>query len=124
MYRLTPVTYFINAMVSTGLAGVDVTCAPDEILKFDPAAGQDCRSYMREYIQAAGGRLLDPGATRQCRFCPVADTDGLLTTLWIHYEDRWSNFGVTLVYSGFNVAGALGLYWLARVPKGARRKNP
>ena len=124
MYRVTPVTYFINAMVSTGLSGVEVTCAPDEILKFEPAGGQDCGSYLQEYIKTAGGRLLNPSATQQCQFCSVSDTDSLLATLWINYEDRWRNFGITLAYSGFNVAGALCLYWLARVPKGARRRNP
>ena len=124
MYRVTPLTYFINAMVSIGLSGVEVTCAPDEILKFEPAGGQDCGSYLREYIRTAGGRLLNPNATQQCQFCPISDTDSLLAPLWIKYEDRWRNFGITLVYSGFNVAGALFLYWLARVPKGARRRNP
>ena len=124
MYRVTPVTYFINALVSTGLSGVEVTCAPNEILRFDPAGGQSCGSYLQSYIDTVGGRLLNPNATQQCQFCSVSNTDSLLATLWINYEDRWKNFAITIVYSVVNVAGAFFLYWLARVPKGARRRNP
>ena len=123
MYRVTPVTYFIGPLVSTGLAGVDVTCASNEILKFDPADGQSCAVYLQEYISAAGGSLLNPEATQQCQFCPVSSIDSLLNTLGMHFEDRWRDYAITIAYSVFNAAGALCLYWLFRVPKGARRKN-
>lgn len=124
MYRVTPVTYFINAMVSTGLAGVRVTCSANEILKFDPPEGQNCGSYLKEYMNEMGGSLLNPNATQQCRFCPVSTTDNLLATLGIYYGDRWRNFAITVAYSVVNVVGALCLYWLLRVPKGARRRDP
>ncbi len=124
MYRVTPVSYFINVLVSTGLAGVGVTCAANEILNFDPPDGQDCGSYLKEYINEVGGALLNPGATQQCQFCPVSDTDSILATLGIYYDVRWRNYAITVAYSIFNVVGALCLYWLFRVPKGARRRNP
>lgn len=123
MYRVTPVTYFINAMVSTGLAGVDITCASNEILKFDPIDGQSCAFYLREYINNAGGSLLNPEALQQCQFCPFSSTDSLLATLGINFEYRWRNYTITIAYSVVNAAGALFLYWLFRVPKGARCKN-
>lgn len=123
MYRVTPVTYFINALVSTGLAGVDITCASNEILKFDPIEGQSCASYLQDYINIAGGSLLNPEATQQCQFCPFSNTDSLLATLGIYFEHRWRNYAITIVYSVVNAAGALFLYWLFRVPKGARRKD-
>ncbi|KAI9876910.1 MAG: hypothetical protein M1830_005311 [Pleopsidium flavum] len=123
MYRVTPVTYFINTLVSTGLSGVEVICTTNEILEFDPANGQDCGSYLKEYMNQAGGSLLNPQATQECQFCPVSSTDSLLAALGIYYEDRWRNFAITLVYSFVNVAGALCLYWLFRVPKGARCRN-
>lgn len=123
MYRVTPVTYFINALVSTGLAGVDITCARNEILKFDPNDGQSCASYLQEYLNNVGGSLLNPEATQECHFCPFSSTDNLLATLGIYFEHRWRNYAITIVYSVANIAGALLLYWLFRVPKGARRKN-
>lgn len=33
------------------------------------------------------------------------------------------DFGIFLVYLVFNVAAAVGLYWLAKVPKGKREKR-
>lgn len=123
MYRVTPVTYFINSLVSTGLGGVDITCASKELLKFDPPSGQSCAVYLQEYISRAGGSLLDPNATQGCQFCPVSSMNSLLATLGIYFEDRWRNYAITIVYSIANAAGALFLYWLFRVPKGARRKS-
>ena len=123
MYRVTPVTYFISALVSTGLAGARVTCASNEIVKFDPADGQNCSSYLQEYISTAGGSLINPRATEQCQFCPFSYTDHLLATLGIYFDHRWRDYAITIVYSVVNAAGALFLYWLFRVPKGARRKN-
>lgn len=124
MYHVTPVTYFINAMVSTGLAGVEVRCIANEILKFDPPEGKNCGTYLEEYMDKMGGSLLNPGGTQQCQFCPVSTTDGVLATLGIYFDVRWRNFAITVAYSFVNIAGALFLYWLFRVPKGARRRDP
>lgn len=123
MYRVTPVTYLLSALASTGLSGVEVICTTNEILRFDPANGQNCSSYLQEYINEVGGKLLNPEATVQCKFCPVSNTDSILAVMGIYYEDRWRNFAISIVYSLFNVAGALCLYWLFRVPKAARRGN-
>lgn len=123
MYRVTPVTYFLNALVSTGISGVEVKCTTKEILRFDPANGQDCGSYLKEYMNEAGGKVLNFEATEQCKFCPVSNTDSILAAIGIYYEDRWRNFAISVAYSIVNVAGALFLYWLFRVPKGTRRRN-
>ncbi len=117
MYRVTPITYFVNAMVSTGTAGVDVVCAAKELVTIDPPDGQTCGTYLKDYLSFAGGRLLNPDGMQQCQFCPVADTDTLLATLGIYFDDRWRNLGITLAYSVGNVLIALGLYWAFRVPK-------
>lgn len=123
MYRVTPVTYFINALVPTGIAGVSVVCAANEIVSFDPPSGQICSSYLKEYMSYAGGSLLNPTATQRCDFCRAADTDSVLAALGIYFGDRWRNFAISLIYSAVNVAGALCLYWLFRVPKGPGRRN-
>jgi hypothetical protein len=36
------------------------------------------------------------------------------------YADRWRNFGIFWSYSVFNVAAAVLLFWLTRVPKRVR----
>ncbi len=120
MYRVTPITYFINTIVSTSIAGVELTCTTNEILQFNPPRGQSCGAYLADYINEMGGKLFNPDATQACQFCPVSTTDGLIARLGIAYADRWRNLGITLVYSVVNVAGALLLYWYFRVPRGVR----
>lgn len=123
MYRVTPVTYFVNAIVSTKVAGADVICAANELVRFNPPFGQDCASYLTPFLTTSGGTLINPQATDQCLFCPISNTDAVLRSLGIYFEHRWRNFGITLVYSLVNVAGALFLYWLFRVPKGFARRR-
>ncbi|QSZ29118.1 hypothetical protein DSL72_003628 [Monilinia vaccinii-corymbosi] len=60
MYRASPITYFVQAIVSTGVSGVEIECAPNEIVIVAPPAGQSCESYLKQYIEYAGGRLLHP----------------------------------------------------------------
>lgn len=122
MYRATPITYFLAAIVSTGIAGANVVCAANEIVKFAPPSGLTCGAYLQPYMISVRNTLLNANATTQCEVCPVARTDDLLAQLGIHYDDRWRNFGITLAYSVFNIAGAMVLYWLVRVPKGPRRQ--
>lgn len=110
-------------MISTGVSGVDVVCAANEIIKFDPPSGQNCGSYLKEYTDYAGGTLLNPSAQQQCQFCPVSKTETVLAELGIFFEDRWRSLGISLAYSVVNVLGALLLYWLFRVPKGRGHQN-
>ncbi|ERF69401.1 hypothetical protein EPUS_05946 [Endocarpon pusillum Z07020] len=123
MYRITPITYFINALVSTGISGVEITCTAQDVLQFDPPGGQNCGHYLTDYINEMGGKLFNPDATEECQYCPVSTTDNLIARLGIDYRDRWKNFGITLIYSAVNVAGALLLYWCFRVPKRIHREK-
>jgi ABC-type multidrug transport system permease subunit len=123
MYRATPVTYLVSSMISTGVGGVPIVCAANELVKFDPPTGQTCSQYLTDYLSYAGGSLLNPTATQQCQFCPVSDTNTLLAGVGIFFEHRWRDFGITLAYSAINIALALGLYWLFRVPKKPIMKN-
>lgn len=120
MYRATPVTYFVSAMISTGISGINITCSTAELVRFSPPRSENCGSYLAEYISYAGGTLLDPNATEECRFCPISTTDSLLATLGIDVTARWRNLGISLVYTATNILGSLLLYWVVRVPKGAK----
>jgi ATP-binding cassette, subfamily G (WHITE), member 2, PDR len=121
MYHISPMTYFVSAIMSTGTAGVSIACSTAEILTFDPPTPQSCAQYLADYLQSTGGNLLNPDALRQCQLCPMSSTDDVLALLGIDYADRWRNFGITCAYSVVNVLGALALYWLLRVPKGPKR---
>lgn len=116
MYRVSPFTYFISAALATGLANAPVRCATNEYLHFDPQPGKTCAQYMGPYISVAGGYLQNPQATSNCTFCQMSSTNTFLTEISANYGQRWRNFGILWAYVAFNVAGALFLYWLVRVP--------
>jgi ATP-binding cassette subfamily G (WHITE) protein 2 (PDR) len=120
MYRVSPFTYLVDAMLSVGIANTNVTCASNEYLNFEPARG-DCGTYMQPYINNFGGYLLDPGATNNCSFCTVRSTNVFLASVSSSYSHRWRNFGIMWVFVVFNVFAALALYWFLRMPKGAKK---
>jgi ATP-binding cassette, subfamily G (WHITE), member 2, PDR len=125
MYRVSPFTYLVDGMLSTGLANTNVQCSDIEFLSFNPPPGMNCSAYLEPYISTFGGYLTDAtkGATSNCQFCTVSDTNLFLASLNSSYSNRWRNFGLMWAYIVFNVAGAVLLYWLARVPKKAKKEK-
>ncbi|KAH8812853.1 ATP-binding cassette transporter [Xylogone sp. PMI_703] len=121
LYRVSPLSYFVSAILSTGLANVEVTCASNEFTSFSPPDGQTCGEYMANYISRAGGYLLEPNATTECNFCKIKETNVYLATINSEYSTRWRNFGIMWGYIAFNILAALFLYWIVRMPKGKRR---
>ncbi|KAG0158600.1 hypothetical protein PDIDSM_66760 [Penicillium digitatum] len=134
MYRVSPFTYLVSAMLSTGTSGAKVECESVELLHFEPTAGKTCFEYMNTYMNGlvvngtqvaapAGGYLVDNNATSNCAFCTIADTDTYLASVLSYYKDAWRNFGIMWAFIIFNIFGAVCIYWLARVPKGTRSKK-
>ncbi|KAK5658003.1 hypothetical protein OQA88_2557 [Cercophora sp. LCS_1] len=122
MYYLSPFTYLVNAVLSNGLAHAEVRCSKIELLSLVPRAGETCAQFLGGYIQTRGGYVVDIPGSDVCQYCPVDRTDTVLEALSIRYEDRWRNFGILWAYTLFNALAALGVYWLARVPK-QRKSN-
>lgn len=123
MYRCNPFTYLIQGMLSTGLANTNVVCALREFLTFSPGPGQTCGEYMKNYIDASGGYLLDENSTSSCEFCVLSSTNTYLALVNAVYSERWRNYGIVIAFTGINVILAIFFYWLARVPKGSRQKK-
>ncbi|KAI2627808.1 ATP-binding cassette transporter [Hypoxylon sp. NC1633] len=121
LWRASPLSYWISAILEAGLADVPVTCASNELNIISPPDGKTCGEYMAEHISMYGGYLLDPEATSDCDYCKVISTNGFLISISSVYADRWRNFGIVWIYIAFNIMAALGLYWLARMPKGKKR---
>ncbi|KIW60537.1 hypothetical protein PV05_00747 [Exophiala xenobiotica] len=119
MYRVSPFTYLVEGLLGNGVAHAPVHCADNEFLHFSAPSGSTCAEYLRPYIQAAGGYLVDPDAT-QCQFCSLDNTDTFLSMVSISFAHRWRDFGILFVYIIFNVFAAVFIYWLARVPKGKK----
>jgi ABC-type multidrug transport system permease subunit len=122
-YRVSPFTYLVSAILSTGLANTEVTCAANEYTVFDPPNGSTCGEYLESYTKAAGGYVLNPSATSECNFCTIKDTNVYLDALSSSYDNRWRDFGIGMVYIVVNIVGALFLYWLVRMPKNKNKKK-
>lgn len=121
MYRVSPFTYLVSGMLSSSVSNTAVVCAANELLTFQPPSGQTCAQYLDPYINITGtGYYMNGDATSDCSFCSVSNTDAVLAESQVYYSDRWRNFGIMWAFIFFNIAAALGLYWLARMPKGKK----
>lgn len=123
MYRVSPFTYLVSGMLSVSVGNTAVKCASNELLNFEPLAGQTCYQYMEPYLTAAGGYLMDANATDTCTFCSISDTNTFLASVGSYYNQRWRNFGIMWAFIVFNIFASLGVYWLARVPKKAKKEK-
>ncbi|KAI9803300.1 MAG: hypothetical protein M1825_002091 [Sarcosagium campestre] len=123
MYRISPFTYLVSAMLSVAVANTNAVCSDIEIATFNPPAGQTCAQYLAPLIDAAGGYVQNPNATSDCGFCSVSDTNTFLAQVSSTYSHRWRDFGVMWAFIVFNIFGAVFLYWLVRVPKGKGKKE-
>lgn len=119
MYRVSPFTYLVSGMLSTGLANNNVVCSSTELLHFEPANSQTCADYMQDYIDTFGGYLTEASqqSTTTCEFCSADDVNVVLDVYSVRYGDRWRNLGIFWVYIIFNVVMAIVFYYWARVPK-------
>ncbi|KAF5670566.1 ATP-binding protein subfamily G (WHITE) member PDR [Fusarium heterosporum] len=122
MYYVSPFTYLVGGMLATGVANTDVVCASNELVPIQPPSGSTCAEYMGDYIKSVGGYFVDPNATDTCQFCTIDKTNTYLASVNIDYADRWRNFGLLWIYIFFNIAAALFIYWLARMPKKSFKK--
>lgn len=114
MYRVSPITYIISAMLSTGVGQNAVRCSELELLVFQPRANQTCSQYLESFPV---GAVYNPSATENCQYCPMASTDQFLASTDISYTNRYRDYALVWAYIVFNVCAAFFLYWLVRVPK-------
>lgn len=123
LYRVSPFTYLVEGLLAVGVANTAATCDSTEYLHFNPPSGQTCIDYMQPYISTAGGFLLDDAATTNCQFCQISDTNVFLDAVSVHYSNRWRDFGIMWAFIVINMVGAVLFYWLARVPKKAKKEK-
>jgi ABC-type multidrug transport system permease subunit len=116
MYRINPFTYIIEGILGTSLGNAPMYCAPNEFVRFTAPDGSTCAEYASDYLSQSGGYLANPDAT-DCEYCAMSESNQFLASVSVTYDHRWRDFGFMLVFCIFNLAMALVLYWLARVPK-------
>lgn len=123
MYRVSPLTYIVQGLMSTGITGADVTCSAREILHLQPPEGMNCGAYLNPFAKSTGGVVLNPSALANCEFCAMTSAIPFLDSVHSKLDEAWRNFGIVFVYIAVNMGAALFFYWLGRVPKGASKKK-
>lgn len=121
MYRASPFTYWVSAVISAGIGNAEVTCADNELVTVVPPGGQTCGEYLTAYATANDGQIMNPNATSDCSFCPLSSTNTFLTGISANYDTRWRDYGIGMAYIVFNIFAALALYWAVRMPHSKRK---
>ena len=121
IYRCNPLTYLVQAILSTALANSKITCSDREYLQIKPPSGQTCQGFMNLFMERVGGYVITVG--NKCLYCPIDETNTFLESVHAIYSERWRNLGIFIVFIVFNIIFAIFLYWLARVPKGSRERK-
>ncbi|KAF5869943.1 putative abc protein [Botrytis fragariae] len=114
VYRSTPVTYLASSLLSTGISGVNITCASHELLHIVPPPLSPA-PHISHPIYRPPPPIYSPQEVSQ---------PAIFVRVGVFYAHRGRDLAISWVYSGVNVGGALGLYWMARVPRkvGVERK--
>lgn len=110
---------FVSAFASTGLSGRRVQCSNNELATMQPAGGMTCGRYLQPYASVAGGSIYNSGATSNCNYCSISNTDQYLAGVGIYYRTRWRDYGIGFAYIFFNIFMTVLLYYLIRVRKGS-----
>lgn len=114
MWKVSPYTYFTQSYLAIALHGRPVECAPEELNLFQPPSGQTCQQFAQRFLDDHGGYLKNPTSDSNCLYCRFSVGDEYLTTIGIHYDQIWRNFGFIFAYILFNVAAMLVMYYLFR----------
>lgn len=117
MYRVSPLTYIVSALMAAGYGDAEVICSQREILMMEVPPGLTCGAYLGPFANHTGGTVLNPKSTEICKYCIINNTNYFLETVHSHLGDVWRNFGLIWAYIIFNIFGALVMYWIFRVPK-------
>jgi ABC-type multidrug transport system permease subunit len=126
MYRVNPLTYVVEGFLATTLADAPVYCLPRELLQFDAPVGQSCREYIAPYIAEHGGYLAagnNNDTSSSCTYCPMSESNAFMASKNLSFDNRWRDFALVWAYCVFNIAAAVGFYWLMRVPKQRRASS-
>lgn len=89
MYRVSPFSYLVSAMLSTAVANTKVECRTNEYIHFDPPEGLNCGQYLGNYTLAVGG-YVQPGTedqTSDCSFCTIYETNAYLEQAGAFYGE-------------------------------------
>jgi ATP-binding cassette subfamily G (WHITE) protein 2 (SNQ2) len=98
MYYVNPSTYWIGGVLAATLNNTPVRCAPQEAAYFNPPPGNSCMAYAQNFVDMAGGYLMNPHATTDCGYCQYTSGVDYMRMLNLEPKDKWRYFGVFLAF--------------------------
>ncbi|KAK6537823.1 hypothetical protein TWF694_010726 [Orbilia ellipsospora] len=117
LYYISPFTYLVSGILAAGLANTEIVCNPRELVRVMAPNGMNCGQYLDAFAAFGGVNVINRDSTDWCEICPSASTNAFLAALGVNYSQRWRNWVIFSVYIIFNIFAAVGMYYLARVPK-------
>jgi len=103
-YYVSPFTWLVSAIMSTGTHKVPVRCSAAEINVFQPPKGMSCGKYAGAFAKGTMAALYNPSATKNCQFCRFGVSDAYLGAANISWDDRWRNVAFMGAYIAFNIS--------------------
>jgi ABC-type multidrug transport system permease subunit len=123
MYRVSPLTYFLEGLAVAGLHNAKITCSSIEELHLPLPADSGaatCGEYLSTLALSMNGEVVNPSSNVDCRFCPLAKVNSVLDDFGMTV-DPWRDVGLLAIYVCFNIIACFGIYWLARTPQKKNR---
>lgn len=115
MWRTSPLTYFVEAILGVVLHDREVVCSSNEYDYLDPPSGQTCGDYLEDFFLTHSGYVNNPDATSNCAVCQYKVGDEYLASVGMSVTHRWRDVGLFCAYILFNLTCMLGLYYIFRV---------
>ena len=105
MYRVSPYTYLIEAILGQAVSELPIHCSDVELVTIEPPSGLSCADYMGPFMSYAGGYLTNPNSTAACRYCAYDTTDAFLETNFnVFASHHWRDLGIFAAFVCFNVS--------------------
>ncbi|KAF3911675.1 hypothetical protein AA313_de0202906 [Arthrobotrys entomopaga] len=114
VYYTNPMAWAARGMIGNVIHGVQVVCAPQELVTFRPPSGQTCAQYAGDWLASTTGYFVNPNSTSSCEYCQFNSGDEYLTTVNIRYDDRWHYFGYFMIFIFTNIALIFAAYAVVR----------
>ncbi|KAL4932505.1 putative ABC multidrug transporter [Aspergillus undulatus] len=99
IYYLDPFTYLVGGLLTPVLWDVKVECDASEFVSFAVPDGQNCGSYMADFLASNAGYILDANATGSCEFCQYSSGADYARTFNLNERYYgWRDSGITALF--------------------------
>ena len=113
MYRSTPLSYYIAAIMSTDLSAQTISCSFEDLLRLESPPNQTCDKYLCAPIRV----VLNPDARSARELCIYTTVGALLMFFSIGFAERWCRWAFNIAYYVISIGSTILLYRAVKGPK-------